>query len=102
LPLVVVLTTLIVLHILLVFLLPLRWPVIRADFRRRLEQRAREALEAVYAAIPGEVAEGLRQERRQVEQLQAETRELAAWLQERQQAASVAALYGTLANAKAP
>jgi hypothetical protein len=101
LPVVVVLTTLIVLHILLVLLLPLRWPVIRADFRRRLEQRAREALETVYAAIPGEVAEALRQEWRQVERLQAETRELAAWLQQREQAASVAGLYGSGAAAAA-
>jgi hypothetical protein len=94
LPLVVVLTILIVLHILLVVLLPLRWPIIRADFRRRLDQRARDALAAVYAAIPRDVAEELRQERHKVEKLQAETREVSAWLQEREQAATVAALYG--------
>jgi energy-coupling factor transporter ATP-binding protein EcfA2 len=93
LPLVVLLTTLIVLHILLVFLLPLRWPVIRADFRSRLEPRIRDALMSTYAAIPGDLAQALHEERGRVQQLLKETRDVSGWLREREQAASVAALY---------
>src|SRR5262249_22791338 len=66
-PLAVLLLVLVLLHVLIVLLLPLRWPAIRGEFRRRLERRLREELERVYAVIPGDVAEALRQERRQVE-----------------------------------
>jgi hypothetical protein len=94
LPVGVVLMVLVILHILIALLLPLRWPAIRQEFSRRLEQRVREELASVYAPIPVEVAEALRQERRQVEQLQSSTREVADWLEQREQAASIAALYG--------
>ncbi len=85
---------LIMLHVLIALLLPLRWTAIRGEFRRRLEQRVREELESAYAPIPAEVAEALRQERRQVEQLLADTREVSTWLAHREQAASIAGLYG--------
>ena len=51
-------------------------------------------LESVYATIPAEVAEGLRLERRQIEELLRDTREVTVWLQQREQAASIDALYG--------
>ena len=51
-------------------------------------------VERAYAAIPGDVAEALNQERRHVEHLRNETREVASWLQQREQASGVAALYG--------
>ena len=95
LPLGVLLIVLVILHVLIGLLLPLRWNAIRGDFRRRLWQRLREDLEGVYAQIPGDVAEALRAERRQVEQLLADTKEIAQWLEEREQAASVAGLYGS-------
>jgi hypothetical protein len=94
LPVVVLLVVLIILHIFIVFLLPHRWPAIRGDFRRRLEQRVHAELEDAYAVIPGEVAEALRQERRLVEKQIAEAREVLAWLEQREQAASIAGLYG--------
>ncbi len=94
LPLVVLLVVLIIFHILIVLLLPVRWPAIRGEFQRRLEQRVRSELDHAYASIPAEVAEALRLERRQVEQLLGETREVAVWLEQREQAASIAGLYG--------
>jgi hypothetical protein len=94
LPIGVLVMVLIMLHVLIALLLPLRWSAIRGEFRRRLEQRLRDELEGAYLPIPAEVAEALRQERRQVEQLLTDTREVTAWLAGREQAASIAALYG--------
>ena len=51
-------------------------------------------LQGVYAAIPAEVAEGLHLERRRIEQLLTETREVTTWLEQREQAATIAGLYG--------
>jgi hypothetical protein len=93
-PFIVLLAVLVILHILVLLLLPLRWSAIRGEFQRQLEKRLRTTLEGTYAAIPETVAEGLRGERRRVEQLLAETREVAAWLGQREQAASIAGLYG--------
>jgi hypothetical protein len=90
----ILLLVLILFHILVSLLLPLRWPAIRSEFRRRLEQRLRQDLESVYAQVPGEVAEALKQERRKIEQFLKETAEVATWLQQREQAASIAGLYG--------
>jgi hypothetical protein len=94
LPLIVVLVVLVILHILITLLLPLRWSAIRGEFRRRLEGRLTEEMENVYDPLPLRVAEALREERRRVEDLQAATREVAGWLEQREQAASVSGLYG--------
>jgi hypothetical protein len=90
----VVLVVLVILHLLITLLLPLRWPAIRGEFHRRMEERIRLELESIYAPIPGDVAEMLRAERRQVEKILAETREVASWLHQREQSASIAGLYG--------
>jgi hypothetical protein len=94
LPLIVLLVVLIVLHLLITWLLPLRWPAIRGEFGRRLQERVRQELESIYAPIPGDVARGLLDERRLVEKLNAEAGEVASWLHEREQSASIAGLYG--------
>jgi hypothetical protein len=94
LPLIVLLIVLVILHLLITLLLPLRWPAIRGEFRRRLEEGIRQELESIYAPIPGDVAQALRDERRQVEKLIAETGEVASWLHRREQSASIAGLYG--------
>ncbi|HWG44255.1 MAG TPA: GTPase [Gemmataceae bacterium] len=93
-PFIVVLVVLIILHLLITLLLPLRWPAIRGEFHRRMEERIRQELESIYAPIPGDVAEMLHEERRQVEKILAETREVASWLHQREQSASIAGLYG--------
>jgi hypothetical protein len=94
LPLIVLLIVLVILHLLITLLLPLRWPAIRGEFQHRLEDRIRQELESIYAPIPSEVAQALREERRQVEKLLAETGEVASWLRQREQSASIAGLYG--------
>jgi hypothetical protein len=91
---IVLLAVLIVMHLLIALLLPLRWPAIRGEFRRQLEQRLVQELEEVYTPVPTQVAEALLAERRQVEKLSAETNDVASWLKEREQSASIAGLYG--------
>jgi hypothetical protein len=96
LPLIVLLLVLLILHLLIMLLLPLRWPAIRGEFQRRLERSVLSQLEGAYTLIPGDVAEALRLEHRQVEQLLGETREVANWLGQREQAASISGLYEKL------
>ena len=91
---VVPLLVLILLHVLIALLLPLRWATIRAEFQSRLEKRLLHELELVYGPVPEDVAALLQAERRQVEKLAGETRDVASWLKQREQSASVAGLYG--------
>lgn len=94
LPLVVLLVVLVLLHVLVMVFLPLRWQAIRGQFERLLEIRLRKDLEAVYAGLPAEVVEQLKKERRQVEQILSEVKEVSGWLEQRESAASIAGLYG--------
>ena len=94
LPLIVLLIVLVIFHILIVLLLPVRWAAIRGEFQRRLQRRVESELKSMYAAIPADVAAGLRLERRHIEELLKDTREVTAWLEQREQAASIEALYG--------
>jgi hypothetical protein len=94
LPLVVTLIVLIIMHLLITLLLPLRWRKIRGEFRKQLEQRLQAAMSAAYAPLPVEVADALREERDRIEGLQKETVDVANWLKEREQSASIVGLYG--------
>lgn len=94
LPLIVLLAVLVLLHLLIYLLLPLRWDDIRAVFHQKLEERVKKELEAVYLPVPTDVADNLEQERKRVNKLIEETREVASWLEKREQSASVAGLYG--------
>ena len=94
LPFLVLLAVLVLLHVLIALLLPLRWATIRADFQARLEKRLHQELENVYGPVPEDVAALLLAERRQVEKLAGETRDVSSWLRQREQSASVAGLYG--------
>lgn len=94
LPLIVLLVVLVILQILINLLLPLRWNAIRDEFHRQLEARVREELEAVYLAVPGDLAARLKEDRGHVQKLIDEAGEVAAWLTRREQSASIAGLYG--------
>jgi len=94
LPFLIVFIILVILHVLITLVLRLRWPAIRGEFQRRLEQRIRQELESIYAPIPADVAQALREERRSIEKIAADTAEVASWLHEREQSASIAGLYG--------
>jgi hypothetical protein len=91
---VVPLVVMIVLHVLITLLLPLRWPKIRGHFKKELESRIHQELDNTYSPIPGEVAESLLTERREVEKLLSQTREVGDWLAQREESAGVSGLYG--------
>ena len=94
LPLYLTLGVLIVFHIVIAVALPVRWASIRGDFLSRLGLRLQTEFEQVFLPIPDAVAGAVREERKQVEALAAETKQVAEWLREREQAAQIAELYG--------
>jgi len=95
LPLVALISVLVILHLLVVLLMPLRWAAIRGEFGRQLAARIEQDLEAAYNPVPADVAESLRLERQQVEKLRGEVDEVATWLREREQSATgIEGLYG--------
>jgi hypothetical protein len=93
-PLYLTLGTLILLHVLIGTLLPVRWATIREDFRARLQETLTGQLHGVFGPIPDEIAAVIREEKRQAEALVAETNQVARWLNDREQAAHVGELYG--------
>jgi energy-coupling factor transporter ATP-binding protein EcfA2 len=94
LPGIVLLVVLVILHMLIHLLLPLRWNTIRDEVHKQLEARVRQELESVYLGIPTDLAEQLKEDRRRVDKLISETGEVANWLEKREQSASIAGLYG--------
>ncbi len=88
------LVVIIVMHLLVAMLLPVRWPAIRHQFHAELGQRLAAALERIYLAIPDQVAEAIGQERQQVDRFLAEVKQVQEWLTRRQQTARIAELYG--------
>jgi hypothetical protein len=91
---VVPLVVMIVLHVLITLLLPLRWPKIRGHFKKELGERIRRELDSIYSPIPGDLSGALLTERRAVEQLIGQTREVGEWLTRREESVGVTGLYG--------
>lgn len=89
------LTVVIVFHLLILLVLPVRWPAIRGEFTRALLARFQAELDRAYLPLPGDIATALIEERKQVEALLADTQQVSDWLSERQQAARVNELYGS-------
>jgi hypothetical protein len=85
----------VILHVLIAIVLPLRWQSIRDEFQRQLARSLQQELESVYRAIPEAVAEQLLNERRTIEQMLGDAREVLGWLEQRDQASSVQNLYGS-------
>jgi hypothetical protein len=85
---------LVFMHVLVAILLPIRWPAIREQFYEKLRQRLRDELEQHYNQVTTDMAQEVLAERRQVETFLAEIREVASWLEQREQAASIVSLYG--------
>jgi hypothetical protein len=94
LPAVGVVLLLILMHIVIGVLLPLRWPSIRAEFEERLRARLHKEMQEYYGQVPIELAREVDAERRDIEQLMGEVREVTSWLEQREQAASIVNLYG--------
>jgi hypothetical protein len=93
-PAIVLVVVLVMFQVLIAVLLPMRWPAIRGEFQEELTLHLARDLEQVYCAVPVSVAEGLLQERKKVKTLEAEVNEVADWLKQREQAATIAGLYG--------
>lgn len=74
--------------------LPIRWGAIRGEFRSRLEGKLKDEFRRAFLPLPDELAAAVATERREVEHLLTETRQVADWLREREDAAHVAELYG--------
>lgn len=94
LPFALTLVVLILLQLLTAVLLPMRWSAVREQFDQQLTAHIDEVLQRTYGAIPGDTANALLQERAHVETLLSAVREVSTWLAEKQQAVTVAGLYG--------
>jgi hypothetical protein len=86
---------LLILQLLIALLLPLRWGAIRDEFHRQLESHVRGELEKVYLDVPVDLAGKLAEDRGRIEKLKGEVGEVASWLAQREQHASIAGLYGS-------
>ncbi len=85
---------LISLHVAIAMCLPMRWSTIRAQLQEHLEQRLRNELERPYHQVLADVVSDIESERRQNEAYVKEIEEVAGFLSEREQAASIVGLYG--------
>lgn len=94
LPLAVVALSLFVMHVFIALLLPLRWQTIRFEFHEHLEKRLRQELELHYHQVLTDVTNEVLVERRQNDEFVKEIQEVARWLAEREQSASIVHLYG--------
>ena len=94
LPLAVMALVVLVLHVLVALVMPLRWEAIRAEFLDKLQLRLLEEKQQHFGQIPIDLAREVLGERRQVDLFLNEIREVATWLEQREQAASITQLYG--------
>ncbi len=93
-PLGVVLIALLIMHFMIALCLPLRWQVIRTQFHENLEKRLKSELEIHFHQVLTDVTQEVLTERRQNENFVKEIQEVAKWLAEREQSASIVNLYG--------
>jgi energy-coupling factor transporter ATP-binding protein EcfA2 len=94
LPLAVMALVVMVLHVLIALVMPLRWEAIRAEFLDKLQGKLTDEKLQHFGQIPVDLANEVLAERRQVDLFLTEIREVATWLEQREQAASIAQLYG--------
>ena len=94
LPLAVMFFVLVMLHVMIALLLPLRWNTIRSQFHEQLQKRLRAELEQDFHQILTDVAQEVLAERRQNENFLNEIGEVSTWLAAREQAASIVNMYG--------
>jgi hypothetical protein len=88
------LTVIIVFHLLILMLLPIRWGAIRGEFSRALGKRFQSELDRAYLPIPAEIAAEIAKERDETEAIVSDGKQVADWLAGRQQAARIGELYG--------
>lgn len=94
LPLYMTLGTCVLLHMLILFVLPTRWPAIRGEFAARLEKKLKADLGQAFLPLPSEAATAVAVEKKQAEAIAGETKQVGTWLRERELAAGIGELYG--------
>ncbi|OWK34708.1 GTPase [Fimbriiglobus ruber] len=94
LPIYVTLGVLVVMHVVILLVLPVRWAVIRGDFRSRMGSKLSEELRRAFLPLPADVAAAVAGEKKEVEYLVTETKQVADWLRDREEAAQIGDLYG--------
>ncbi len=94
LPFVAMIVVLVLMHVVISLVLPLKWAAIREEYHKQLQERVLKELEAAYLDVPADVAGKLLDERRKAEAFVREVAEVAAWLHKREESASIAGLYG--------
>ncbi|MFL5328072.1 MAG: GTPase [Gemmataceae bacterium] len=97
-PFVLTLAVLMLFHVLIHLLLPLRWPAIRGDFRRYVRVAVRDRLISAYSPVPERVAGEVAKERATIDAMTSQVREMQALLNARRQTARIDSLYGTPAD----
>ncbi|HET6574522.1 MAG TPA: hypothetical protein VFG68_13020, partial [Fimbriiglobus sp.] len=93
-PLYMTLGVLVLMHVVILLVLPVRWSAIRGEFRSRLAERLRDEFGRTFLPVPDELAAAVAAEKEQVEEIASETRQVADWLRDREEAAHVGELYG--------
>lgn len=93
-PLYVTVGALVLMQLLMALLFPVRWSILRDEFRRRLERKLRDVNEAAYLPLLTQAAEQVSQERAAVAALAKEVDEVHSWLAEKETAAKIDDLYG--------
>jgi hypothetical protein len=94
LPFLLTLVVLILFHLLVDWVLPLRWPTIRGEFKRQLEQRIYERIGTAYGPLPEEANARLAAERHKIGQLLADADEVRGFVERHERASDVGGLYG--------
>lgn len=87
------LLVIVMLHLMIVNLLPIRWPAIRNMFESQLMTRLKQEFDSKYLPLPRETAAALKQERQQVENLLEETYQVKDWLVHRLQSTQASDLF---------
>ena len=94
LPLYATLVVLILMQMMVALALPVRWGSIRGQFQDRLKRKLTNELGETFLVLPDETATAVRAEKKQAEALLTETKQIADWLQTKEQASQVSGLYG--------
>ena len=74
----------------------IRWPGIRADFRRHLGEGLNQEFRAAYLSVPSDVANAIAADRKRGDELLGEVRQVSKWVKEKELKANVAGLYGVV------
>jgi hypothetical protein len=93
LPLVAIFFGLLILYVVIQLALPVRWLAVRGTLSKRLRQRIHSEVFDAFVQLPEKLAAQLADQRRRIEELEAQTRRLAASVSEREAPAPVAELF---------